>query len=308
MRRLAGWTLLAAGLSGCASGSPGVPTRGAARTAEVPAPLDLSCARRRPLDPVALRAAAAGLRNHLAHPDWPVREAATAALEGLGRDGVHLLALLYPDADAEVSWRVRKALHRLGWPDERLIRMAAGGGAPAAPLIASVLREEAIERAGPAIRALGEIGGAPARTAAEAVAQDPDPGARYHAARALGLIGDREAVRALDRLKQDTDQGVRYAAAGALMRLGRAEAFEATAASLQAEAGAGGAIYLYNLACLQALAGRAEEACGWMAKAFEAGFRDVRAAAMDPDLYDLRGLPAWQALLRRMEGSPFREE
>lgn len=306
-RFLAGWTLLVAGLSGCAGGqsAPDAPPPG-----EALVPLDLSRALRRPGDPVAMRAAAQGLRNHLAHPDWQVREAATAALESLGPDSIHFLALLYPDADAEVSWRVRKALRQLGWPDERLVRMAAVSGAPAATLIASVLREEAIERAGPAIRALGDVGGAPAREAAEAVAQDPEPRARYHAARALGLIGDREGIPALDRLKQDSDQGVRYAAAGALMRLGHAEALEATSAALQAQAqaGAGGAVHLYNLACLQALAGRMEAACAWMAKAFAAGFRDVRSAATDPDLYDLRGLPSWQALLRRMEEHRFREE
>jgi HEAT repeat protein len=305
MRLIAGWTLLVAGLPGCAGGhpAPDVPPLG-----QVLAPLDLSCVLWQPSDPVALRDAAESLRNHLAHPDWQVREAATAALESLGPDSIHFLALLYPDTDAEVSWRVRKTLRRLGWPDERLVRMAAVSGTPAAPLIASVLREETIERAGPAIRALGEIGGAPAREAAEVVAQDPEPRARYHAARALGLIGDREGVPALDRLKQDTDQGVRYAAAGALMRLGHKEGFEATSTALQAQAVAGGAVHLYNLACLQALAGRTEAACAWMTKAFEAGFRDVRSAAMDPDLYDLRGLPSWQALLRRMERAPFREE
>ena len=308
MRSLAGWILLAAGLPGCAGGPPGSPVPAAPSPAEAPAPLDLACALGQPPDPVALRAAAAGLRSHLAHPDWQVREAATALLEGLGPDGIHFLALLHPDTDAEVAWRVRRALKRLGWPDERLVRMAAQGGATAAPLIASVLREEPIERAGPAIRALGSIAAAPAREAAEAVALDPEPRARYHAARALGLIGDRKAIRTLDRLELDADQGVRYAAAGALMRLGRSEAFEATSASLQAQAAGGGAIYFYNLACLQALAGRTEAACEWMAKAFDAGFRDIHSTATDPDLYDLRELPSWQALLRRMAGAAVREE
>lgn len=269
-----------------------------------PEPLELGSALADPPDAATLDRAATQLRRHLADPSWEVREEATRRLEGLGPPAVRLLARLFPDADPEIAWRVRRVLEHLGWPDRLLVDLAAREGAEAASLVAAALREEMIERAGPAIRALGRIGGPRAREAAEALCADPKPRTRYHAARALGEIGDPGALPVLERLKQDADAGVRFAAWGALSRLGRPEAFEAGAAALIAQAGMGRGIHLYNLACLSALSGREAEALEALQEAFEAGFRDGRSAAADPDLYDLRGSPAWQILIARMGASP----
>ena len=85
------------------------------------------------------------------------------------------------------------------------------------------------------------------------------------------------------------------------MRLGRSEAYEAcTAAQKSLQGREAAQIGLYNLACLAALAGRNEEACGYMARAYEQGFRDARGAAADPDLYDLKDDPTWQRLLQAL--------
>lgn len=286
--------------AGC--GAPPAPRAPAAPTRkEAVQPLELASALRSPGDPGALEAAAAALRGHLVHPDWEVRERATAALERLGTPAVRYLARLHGDPDPEISWRTARILRKIGWPSEEAVSLAAGEGPASASLLASVLRERMIGKAAPAILALGAVGGSPARQAVEPLAQDPLPHVRYHAARALGRIGDPGAAPVLDRLKQDADQGVRFAAAAALLRLGRAEAYEALAASQKAlEDRGAGQVGFYNLACLAALAGRHEEACGQMAKACQQGFRDARGAEADPDLYDLREDPTWQRLLQVM--------
>ena len=165
------------------------------------------------------------------HPDWEVREQATTALERLGPPAVRYLSRLCSDPDPEISWRTKRVLGKIGWPDEEMIALAALEGQASSPILAGVLKERMIEKAAPAIQALGRLGGTAARQAVEALAQDPEPHVRYHAARALGRIGDPEAIPVLDCLKQDADQGVRFAAAAALLRLGRPEAYEAIAAA-----------------------------------------------------------------------------
>lgn len=283
------------------------PPRPEAATAPAPAalrPLELASALKSARDPAALDRSAAVLRAHLTHPDWTVREEATRALERLGPAAVRYLARLFGDPDPELSWRTRRALERIGWPDEGTLEQAGQEGPGAARLLASVLRERMIQKASPAIQALGRIGGSSARQAVEPLARDLEPHVRYHAARALGRIGDPLAVPVLDELKLDADQGVRFAAAGALLRLGKREAYEGCAALQKALQGREAAqIGLYNLACLAALAGRNEEACGHMARACQQGFRDARGAAADPDLYDLRDDPTWQRLLMVMSRS-----
>jgi TolB-like protein/tRNA A-37 threonylcarbamoyl transferase component Bud32/Flp pilus assembly protein TadD len=54
---------------------------------------------------------------------------------------------------------------------------------------------------------------------------------------------------------------------------------------------------LYNVACLYALEGKADDAIGCLAQAFEAGFGAREWIAQDPDLEALRGDPRFQALV-----------
>ena len=55
---------------------------------------------------------------------------------------------------------------------------------------------------------------------------------------------------------------------------------------------------LYNVACLYALEGKADEAISCLAQAFEAGFGAREWIAQDPDLESLRDDPRFQALVR----------
>ena len=56
----------------------------------------------------------------------------------------------------------------------------------------------------------------------------------------------------------------------------------------------------YNLACSQALVGLHDEACSSLETAFELGYDDGTHLIEDDDLSSLRGLPRFEALLRRM--------
>jgi thiol-disulfide isomerase/thioredoxin len=58
---------------------------------------------------------------------------------------------------------------------------------------------------------------------------------------------------------------------------------------------------LYNLACAEARAGRADDALASLARAVDAGWTAAEHTGQDPDLDSLRGRPAFQALLARME-------
>ncbi len=58
---------------------------------------------------------------------------------------------------------------------------------------------------------------------------------------------------------------------------------------------------LYNLACVQALAGRAPDALATLGRAVDAGWFDDQHARRDSDLTSLRGAPAWSGLLQRMQ-------
>ncbi|GEM_PF-6508685 len=293
-------------LSGCGgSGIPEIPTA-AVQKPELLLPLNLAAPLRHGVDREGLAVSAALLRRHLIHPEPHVREAASAALEALGPQGVHYVGLLlFQNPHPEVDWRGRRALSRIGWPAAELVDLAAEGGPAAAPLLAEVLKERTIERAGPAIAALGrlESGKGEARRVLEALLSEPDARTRYHVARALGVLGDRQAVEALEHLGQDEDQGVRFAAAGALKRLGQSEAYDILLKILEDRARLGGAAAetgLYNIACLSALAGDTRKALEDLGAACAAGFHDPAAAAGDPDLYDLRELPQWQALMRSL--------
>jgi hypothetical protein len=105
------------------------------------------------------------------------------------------------------------------------------------------------------------------------------------------MPGRRENLRALadprtrraDQLLLDKD----YAAAEALLA---ETARDIPAAGL-----------LYNLACAQALGGRAPEALATLGRAVDAGWFDDQHARRDSDLASLRSDPAWPGLLQRMQ-------
>ena len=60
-------------------------------------------------------------------------------------------------------------------------------------------------------------------------------------------------------------------------------------------------VVLYNLACVQALAGRPGEALTTLGAAVDAGWCDDRHSQRDTDLVSLRDLPSWPALIARMQ-------
>ena len=57
---------------------------------------------------------------------------------------------------------------------------------------------------------------------------------------------------------------------------------------------------LYNIACLNSLAGRPEEAIGYLEKSVNAGFSQKEWIENDSDLDAIRSAPRFQALLKRL--------
>lgn len=91
--------------------------------------------------------------------------------------------------------------------------------------------------------------------------------------------------------------------ADALLR--RGEAGRALALYREAwEAGNRKALTAYNAACASAREGASQEALQWLERAMEADWRDATWLRQDEDLASLRALPAFEALLARMEALP----
>ena len=61
-------------------------------------------------------------------------------------------------------------------------------------------------------------------------------------------------------------------------------------------------IALYNIACVHALQGRADEAFAFLEQAVEAGFNDPNQYGSDADLRSLHSDPRWVALGRKLQG------
>ena len=107
----------------------------------------------------------------------------------------------------------------------------------------------------------------------------------------LQLPGQRESMRAIaDARMQRGDQLLR-------------EKDYATAETLLGELARDipAPVVLYNLACVQALAGRTAEAFATLGKAVDAGWFDDRHSSKDTDLARLWTEPGWPALVRRMQ-------
>ncbi len=123
----------------------------------------------------------------------------------------------------------------------------------------------------------------------------------------LGVMDEAERARrhglALveDRLKLTPDDArARYLGANALVALGEREkglAWARMARNLDPE----DSMLLYNLGCIHALAGEAEEALDCLARAVAAGLTQKDWFLHDGDLDPLRHHPRFQALIRALE-------
>ena len=95
------------------------------------------------------------------------------------------------------------------------------------------------------------------------------------------------------------DARVRLLSAAALMRLGRRE--EALEQAQRAFAiDPEDSIFLYNLACVYALAGSTDEAIDHLDKAIQNGLAQREWLENDSALDSIRGEPRFQALLRKL--------
>jgi HEAT repeat protein len=157
--------------------------------------------------------------------------------------------------DLAWSWRVRKALVRIGEPalpplreafrtGNSTVRSAVAStltemGAPALPIFVDLLKEDRDEAADEARRWLSTRGTA-AREAVPAIIEvlkDPRPKVRSRAAQALGHIGDRRALPALIAAMQVKEENwwPRSSAAWALGALGDRAASDPLLAALKGE-------------------------------------------------------------------------
>ncbi|MCP3104632.1 hypothetical protein LZ198_37790 [Myxococcus sp. K15C18031901] len=72
-------------------------------------------------------------------------------------------------------------------------------------------------------------------------------------------------------------------------------------------AGARQASVAYNAACAASVAMEREEALGWLERAVDAGFDDLRHLQGDPDLANVRMLPGYAGIVERLRSQPPRE-
>jgi tetratricopeptide (TPR) repeat protein len=63
----------------------------------------------------------------------------------------------------------------------------------------------------------------------------------------------------------------------------------------------GNATAYYNLACSLALSARKADAIRALRRAIDLGYKDYDWMAQDPDLEGLKGLPTFEALLRKLQ-------
>ncbi|GAB6097580.1 tetratricopeptide repeat protein [Desulfatiferula olefinivorans] len=126
--------------------------------------------------------------------------------------------------------------------------------------------------------------------------------ARANRDRALSLLAEREKrERMLNDALASKPVSLEEAAgaAQALIREKRyAEAETLYLSLIDRHADASVSLY-YNLACLNALAGKPDRALYYLEQAFEKGFRAWDHLDRDPDLYALRNHPAFAALIDR---------
>jgi Zn-dependent protease len=128
----------------------------------------------------------------------------------------------------------------------------------------------------------------------------PTPDLNFTLANALIAAG-----RFQEALPLIAEQAQPEYAAGLYTML-QSEAFGAGAYGLSAQAGrqaferTKAAAVAYNIGCAEARMGQDDEALAWIERAIDAGFRDVRSLASDPDLAALRSRPEFERISGRL--------
>jgi HEAT repeat protein/energy-coupling factor transporter ATP-binding protein EcfA2 len=148
-----------------------------------------------------------------------MRGRAAWALETIGAPAVEPLIAALRDPDADVRWRMAKALGNIR--DTRAVE----------PLSAALCDPDTSVRWA-AAEALGRIGNPHAVEPLIAALRNPDAGVRWRVAKALGNIRDTRAVEPLIAALHDPDRDVRWAAAKALGNIRDTRAVEPLSAAL----------------------------------------------------------------------------
>ena len=240
----------------------------------------------------------AKLIQRLASESTAERDEALEALVALGEKAVDPLKQAQDAKDAEVRWRVRKALHRIHW---RI-------GRPLASVIGDLMDDFEQQKVGEremACRDLAVVGlTAAVPTLSKILTTDTSPAVRQAAARGLVVLGD-DGLKALldagvktDRLNPYTI-AVRIHLGNSFLERGEYEkAIEQYQRGLEIEPK--NSLIYYNLACSYSRMKKIEPALDALEKSVEYGYRDGQWMQKDADLDNLRDQPRYKAIVQKL--------
>lgn len=243
----------------------------------------------------------AELVARLRSEDPAARQAAMEALAARGQEATGALEKASEAPDPEVRWRAAEALHRIRWrisPElaERIGDLMHDFQARSVAERERICHDLAMAGLDQAVPTLTRI-----------LKADSSRTVRQGAARALVLLGD-PGLEALLDAGVKTEGLERYTVAvhihlgnSYLERKEFEKALQHYRRALEAEPN--DSIAHYNVACVYAQTQELEKALDALERAVECGYRDLEWMEKDPDLDNLRGLPRYKALVKKLQGT-----
>ncbi|MFP4058539.1 MAG: TPR end-of-group domain-containing protein [Candidatus Brocadiia bacterium] len=243
----------------------------------------------------------ARLIERLGSEDPAARQEAMEALAARGEEATEALEKAREAPDPEVRWRAAEALHRIRW------RISPEVAARIGDLMHDFRARSVAERE----RICHDLAMAGLDRAVPTLTRilktDPSRTVRQGAARALVLLGD-PGLEALLEAGAKTEGLERYTVAvhihlgnSYLERKEFEKALQHYRRALEAEPD--DSIAHYNVACVYAQTKELEKALDALERAVECGYRDLEWMEKDPDLDNLRELPRYKALVKKLQGT-----
>jgi tetratricopeptide (TPR) repeat protein len=251
-----------------------------------------------PASPLAKETDPAKLIPRLGSESAAERGEALEALVALGDKAADALKAAQDNPDAEVRWRVRRALHRIHWRISRPLASVIGD------LMDDFEGQKVADRE-MVCRDLAVVGlTAAVPTLSRVLTTDPSPAVRQAAARGLVVLGD-DGLKALldagvrtDRLNPYT-VAVRIHLGNSFLERGEYEkAIEQYQRGLEIEPK--NSLIHYNLACSYSRMKKIEPALDALEKSVECGYRDVDWMEKDADLDNLRDQGRYKAIVQKL--------
>jgi tetratricopeptide (TPR) repeat protein len=220
------------------------------------------------------------------------------ALIAMGDEAVAALEQAEGHKDPEVRARARRALHRIRWRISRELSERVGD-------LMFRFEQRSVGERDAICRSLALVGRTDAvPTLSQILKTDPSGTVRQGAAKGLVLLGDA-GLEALLEAGVKTE-GLNPYTIAVRIHVGNrhleAKEFEKALAQYRRvlELDARNSIAHYNIACTYAQMERIDEALDALETSVECGYRDVDWMEKDADLDNLRDLPRYKALVKRL--------